>query len=55
MPEQIRRLILKPASLHPNEEWVVAQADLFARQSLDNESLRQRLGGLLKIYGRKAA
>lgn len=28
-----RLVILAPATLHPNEEWVVAQAESFVRQA----------------------
>jgi len=30
-----RQVILSPATLHPNEEWVVAQAESFVRQARD--------------------
>lgn len=31
-----RQVILSPATLHPNEEWVVAQAESFVKQARDS-------------------
>jgi len=41
---QTRRVILSPATLHPNEEWVVAQAAAFVKQARGDRILLRPFG-----------
>jgi putative transposase len=45
-----RRVYVTSATYHPNEAWVIGQANGFLRHAR-----RLRLGGLLKHYSRAAA